>query len=50
MTKDWDDEMEGFAQLCQHCVVTMTDVFIYYALSIADNSKQAETEPNAQQI
>ena len=42
--------MEGFAQLCQHCVVTMTDVFIHYAHSIADNAKQAETEPNAQQI
>lgn len=28
----------------------MTDVFIYYALSIADNSREAEKEPNAQQL
>ena len=42
--------MEGFAQLCQHCVVTMTDVFIYYALSIADNSREAGEEPSVQQM
>ena len=42
--------MEGFAQLCQHCVVTMTDVFIYYASSIATNSNQPDKEQTQQHL
>jgi hypothetical protein len=33
LTEEWDDELEGFAQLCQLCVSTVTDIFIYYAQS-----------------
>lgn len=38
----WEDEMEGFAQLCQLTVNTMTDVFIYYSTSLNDISNQAD--------
>jgi hypothetical protein len=32
-TETWEDDMEGFAQLCQGAIITITDIFIQYASS-----------------
>ena len=34
LTQGWDDEMEGFATLCQLCINMVTDVFINYTSSL----------------
>ena len=41
-TSGWEDEHEGFAQLCQLCANTLTDVFIQYAQSMAQETDHKE--------
>jgi len=40
----WEDDLEGFSQLCQLTLNTMTDVFIYFSTSMLGASSVDEND------
>lgn len=40
----WEDDLEGFSQLCQMTLNTMTDVFIYFSTSMLGASSVDEND------
>jgi hypothetical protein len=46
----WEDDLEGFSQLCQLTLNTMTDVFIYFSTSMLGASSVLDENDSEVQI